>query len=151
MARSARRPTSVLLACAGTLLLAACGSLGIGGDESTRVILPGPGQGSPVAASRQPLSIPPILQVRPGTPAPVKAPALQGAVPATPPATGQDALLKAAGARSADPQIRDSIEAGAAIAVPPPDVLARVIGASPGTASDIPQAERLASRPLTQD
>ncbi len=139
-----RRPSAqALLACAGVLLLAGCGS---SSRQPEAIPLERPGAEAVVDTGRRPLSVPPIYGLRPGAVAePARVPG-RGAEQLPPPRTGQEALLRQAG--RADPRVREQVGSGPGVAVVPDDQLRTVLGVRPGARAGVTQAERRASRPI---
>jgi hypothetical protein len=106
---------------------------------------------APVAqdARRLPLSTPPVYWVRPGSEAPAQQAPRAGIVPAPPPIrSGEDAILRAAGATAADPNIREQLARAPGIAVLPDRALEGLLASGSGAAPGAEPAQRRQSRPL---
>lgn len=145
---ASRRPLTVALpgaALLGAALLAAgCSS----GPE--RVALERPALPAPDTATRLPLSTPPIYWVRPG--ADVARQETRPRYEEPPPVrTGEDAILRAAGARQADENIRQDLRRGPGYAVLPPALLERLLALNAGSIEGVPRPARAQSVPLGRE
>jgi hypothetical protein len=145
---ASRRPSAIALtgaALLGVALLAAgCGS----GPE--RVALERPAQPAPDNAARLPLSTPPVYWVRPGADGPRQDARARYEEP-PPVRTGEDALLRSAGARQTDADIRQDLGRGPGYAVLPARILERLLALGTGSLENVPRPVRARSRPLGEE
>ena len=145
---SSRRPLTIALpgaALLGVALLAAgCSS----GPE--RIALERPALPAPDNAARLPLSTPPVYWVRPGADGPRQNDRARYEEP-PPVRSGEDAILRAAGARQADANIRQDLSRGPGYAVLPPRGLETVLALSAGSTQGVPKPVRESSRRLGEE
>lgn len=141
---SAVRRLSPMALLAAVVLAAGCSS-----DRDDVIALQRPV--APVAgdAARLPLSTPPVYWVRPGSETPAQQAPRAGIVPEPPPIrSGEDAILRAAGATAADPTIREQLARAPGIAVLPDRVLEGLLASGSGAAPGAEPAQRRQSRPI---
>lgn len=138
---SAVRRLSPLALMAAVVLVAGCA----GDDGGETVALRRPV--APVAdASRLPLSTPPVYWIRPGSENPAQGSRAVVAPEPPPIRSGEDAILRAAGA--ADPTIREQLARAPGIAVLPDRALERLLASGTGAVPGAEPAQRLGATPI---
>jgi hypothetical protein len=134
-----RLPLLALMAVAGL----AAGCAGSGGGETVAFRRPA---APAVDASRLPLSTPPVYWIRPGTEDPARASRAVVAPSPPPVRSGEEAILRAAGA--ADPTIREQLARAPGVAVLPDRALERLLASGTGAVPGAEPARRRGATPV---